>query len=473
MNVILRDLFVRFFGTPPTSSTPFKQEGSNRKRFRLANGAHSAIGVLNDNRLENDAFCYFAKHFASRGVHVPKILAEDLHHGAYLETDLGGQTLMSLLEAERSVADPFPAKVEAQYRSVLSELIKIQTHGTRELDFSKCHPVPSYDRTSMLWDMNYFKYDFLKLAEIPFNERLLEDDFQVLSRFLSEVPADVFMHRDFQSRNIMLKDSSVYIIDFQGGVKGPPHYDVAALLFQPSAGITQEARSRLLDHYLHEVSKIHPVEAPIFKRHFYGFVFLRIMQACGAYGLRGLYGRRSYFIKSIPRMARNIGELLGDPGLPIEVPELSRVFHRIATSLITPDLQPSPTKLAVSICSFSYRGGLPRSTSTHGGGFVFDCRGIPNPGREEELKTLTGKDRPVKAFLKKDSRARTFARRVTSIVDQTVDRYIERGFAELSVAFGCTGGQHRSVFFAEQLLKHLKRKYDIEVTIKHLEFPEI
>jgi hypothetical protein len=323
-----------------------------------------------------------------------------------------------------------------------------------------------------MWDLNYFKYYFLKLAKVPFNEQELENDFNGFVDFLLTADCNYFLYRDFQSRNVMMVENKPYFIDYQGGRKGALHYDIASILFEAKTKIPADVREELLDHYLVSLNQYLPVSREVFLKHFYGYVYIRLMQAMGAYGFRGLYEKKELFLQSIPLVLNHLEWLLNNVKLPVQLPELTRVWRYLSESDYIRQLAKIHLKLTVSINSFSYKRGIPQDDSPNGGGFVFDCRSIHNPGRYDEYKSLTGKDKPVQEFLSKEQEMSDFLNSVYSLIGQSVEKYLQRGFNHLMVNFGCTGGQHRSVFAAENLYQHLNTKFkagDVEVKLRHRE----
>jgi aminoglycoside/choline kinase family phosphotransferase len=474
----LKKLFEQHFHLPVERFEPVHGElgGSGRKIIRLFGGNLTAIGILYDVREENVAFLAFSRHFLRHGLPVAKIYAEDLGHGAYLEEDLGGTTLFEFLSKNRTGEHIAPQVIEA-YREAISILPRFQIDAARDLNYDVCYPRAVFDAQSIAWDLNYFKYYFLRLAGISFSEQSLEDDFRRLTSFLLTADLDYFLYRDFQSRNIMLHHGRPFFVDYQGGRKGALQYDIASLLFDAKADLPPDLRRELLDHYLARVSDFIPFDREAFMRHYYGYVFLRIMQALGAYGFRGFYERKAHFLQSVPYALNNLRWLLQNVELPIALPTLMDAFARMAASeklqrLAATAKSHSPAakeeKLVVRVFSFSFRQGIPKDETGHGGGFVFDARSVPNPGREERFKPLTGKDASVIEYLSQEESARTFLAGVTSLVDASVDEYQRRGFTSLVVSFGCTGGQHRSVYFAEQLAKHLRSRIGVDVVVRHL-----
>lgn len=464
----LKKLFKDFFGENPGKIVPLPVSGSARNYYRLTSAKNRGVGVYYENPKENLAFIQFSKHFRKIGLNVPEILADNVKRNIYLISDLGDTTLYSHLIKTRTAND-FPRELIDLYKQSIEDLIRFQVGGTKGFNFELCYPRSAFDKQSMMWDLNYFKYYFLKLADIDFHEQDLENDFNTLTQFLLGAGQDYFLYRDFQSRNIMIKDSELYYIDYQGGRKGPLHYDIASLLYDAKADLTPEIRDELLDHYIETASKIVEISREEFIKYFYGFVFIRIMQAMGAYGYRGFYERKDHFLKSVPFVLRNLRWLLQNKKMPVSLPALDDCFEQILNSekLKKFGEESKSEKLTVVINSFSYKKGLPNDYSGNGGGFMFDCRSLPNPGRLDEYKLLTGRDKPVIEYLSEKKEVDEFLSKVYSIVDSSVQNYIERGFLNLMVNFGCTGGQHRSVYCAENLYKHLEKIKSIEVILNH------
>ena len=471
---VLNKLFEQRFHAPPQRIQPLQGElgGSGRKIIRLANENATAIGILYAVREENVAFLEFSKHFRRHGLPVPEIYAEDLSHGAYLEEDLGDTTLFEFLSKNRAGGNIAPQVVEA-YRKAVAVLPRFQVEASRDLNYKVCYPCASFDRQSIAWDLNYFKYYFLRLAGIPFNEQALEDDFGRLTEFLLSAPRDYFLYRDFQSRNIMLRNGDPFFVDYQGGRKGALQYDIASLLYDAKADLPPELRQQLLDHYLDRLSSFIKLDRAAFMQHFYPYVYIRIMQALGAYGFRGFYERKAHFLQSVPYALKNLRWLLHHVRLPVPLPALMDAFKGMLASEKLQGLATDADNLVVRIFSFSFHQGLPKDDSGNGGGFIFDGRSLPNPGREERFKTLTGKDAPVIDYLNQQESVHQFLASVYSLVDSSLGSYQQRGFKHLMVSFGCTGGQHRSVFLAEQLAKRLRARNGLEVVVRHLELEKL
>jgi len=462
-------LFEQHFHSQPDRVLPLQGElgGSGRKIIRLANDKASAIGILYGVREENVAFLSFSKHFRKHGLPVPEIYGEDLDQGAYLEEDLGDTTLFEFLSRNRTSEQIAPQVVGA-YENVVATLPRFQVEAGRDLDYSLCYPCASFDRQSITWDLNYFKYYFLRLAGIPFSESALENDFGKLTDFLLSANCDYFLYRDFQSRNVMLRRGNPYFVDYQGGRKGALQYDIASMLFDAKADLPPELRQRLLEHYINALNDCTKITRDEFLHYYHAYVYVRIMQALGAYGFRGFYERKAHFLQSVPFALKNLRWLAHNVELPVHLPTLMDAFKNMLASEKLLGLAGEADELTVRVFSFSFHKGLPKDESGNGGGFVFDGRSLPNPGREERFKTLTGKDQLVIGYLNQQESVHQFLAGVLSLVDASVNTYQERGFKNLMVSFGCTGGQHRSVFLAEQLAKRLRARKGVQVVIRHL-----
>jgi aminoglycoside/choline kinase family phosphotransferase len=466
----LQQLFQQHFRVPADRVQPLQGQlsGSGRKIIRLSNGALSAIGILYDVREENVAFLEFSRHFHRHRLPVPEIYGEQLSHGAYLEQDLGDTTLFEFLSRNRSGAEIAAPALEA-YQQVVGILPRFQVEAGRDLNYKVCYPRASFDRQSIAWDLNYFKYYFLRLAGIPFNEQALEDDFSRLTKFLLSAARDYFLYRDFQSRNIMLPEGNPHFLDYQGGRKGALQYDIASLLYDAKADLPPQVRQQLLDRYLDSLANFVTLDRAEFMRYYYAYVYVRILQALGAYGFRGFYERKTHFLQSVPYALRNIRWLLHNVELPIALPTLTEAFRNMVASEKLQGVASAAGQLTVRVNSFSFHRGLPTDETGNGGGFIFDGRSLPNPGREDRFKPLTGKDAPVIEYLDQQESVRQFLASVIALVDSSIANYQSRGFRHLLVSFGCTGGQHRSVYLAEQLAKHLRNSNGVEVILHHRE----
>lgn len=465
---VLKNLGEKFYQVPCIKIEKIPQSGSVRLYFRLFfEKKDSIVGVYNADLKENHAYFTFSHHFFKKKIRVPEILAIDSSCQYYLLADLGDETLYSFLSSHRQEEELSEETIH-YYREVIRKLPLLQISGKEGFDFSVCYPRFAFDRQSMQWDLNYFKYYFLKLTGISFDEQLLEDDFNTLIDFLLAADSNYFLYRDFQSRNIMISRKKVYFIDFQGGRKGPLQYDIASLLYDGKAAIPQKYREQFLQYYLEELEKVTNFNRKDFLLRYDGFVLIRILQALGTYGFRGYYEKKSHFLLSIPFAVSNIAYLLKTMKLPIQIPVLLSVLKEITESPDIPKFSQDDNTLTVSITSFSYKKGIPQDLSVNGGGFVFDCRALPNPGREVQYASLTGKDEKVVRYMKQYKQTAAFQQNVFALIDASIDNYLERKFTRLMVNFGCTGGQHRSVYFAEILAAHLKEKYPtVNVLLRH------
>ena len=471
----------RSIGETPNDILPIAESGSARKYFRIITDNKSLIGTYSSNIEENEAFLTFSKHFHDLGLNVPEVFAVNKEKTCYLQNDFGDDNLFAHVQ-KALMANVGPStgsgalgeNVIELYKRALSHLVKLQVLGHQGLDYTKAYPTERFDRQAIIDDLNYFKYYFVKPhEEIDFNETRLGKDFEAFADFVSQAPCDFFMYRDFQSRNIMVKDGELYFIDFQGGRKGPLNYDVVSLLYQVKAQIPQSTRDELVDYYKTELSQYMSPETVKFDTYQPYFVYLRLLQVLGAYGFRGLIQKKSHFIESIPYALKEL-KVWNEKHPLNEYPEIQSVISQLSTLNY-----PLPTdsklstlnfKLTVTINSFSFKKGYPADFSGNGGGFVFDCRALPNPGREPEFKTKTGRDWEVIDYLMAKPPVHVFLDHVKGIVKQSVDNYIERHFSNLMVSFGCTGGQHRSVFFAQTIYEWLKAAYpDIHLKLNHIE----
>jgi aminoglycoside/choline kinase family phosphotransferase len=471
---VLKRLFEQHFHFSAEHAQPLQGQlgGSGRAIVRLTGKGISAIGIVYPVREENVAFLEFSKHFYRHGLPVPEIYAEDLSHDAYLEEDLGDTTLFEFLGRNRAGAAISPEAMEA-YRKVVAALPRFQVEAGRDLNYKVCYPRASFDRQSIAWDLNYFKYYFLRLAGVPFNEQALEDDFGRLAKLLLSANRDYFLYRDFQSRNVMLRDGRPYFLDYQGGRKGALQYDIASLLYDGKADLPPEMRQELLDYYLDCLGKFIPVDRAAFMEHYYGYVYVRILQALGAYGFRGFYERKAHFLQSVPYALKNLRWLAHNVKLPIVLPALMDALNSMAASEKLRGLASSAEPLTVRVFSFSFHRQAPSDESGNGGGFVFDARSLPNPGREEQFRQLTGKDAAVIEYLDHQASVQQFLATVEPLVDASVSSYQQRGFKSLMVSFGCTGGQHRSVYLAEQMAEHLRASNGVDVIVRHIELEKM
>ncbi|HSZ16510.1 MAG TPA: RNase adapter RapZ [Terracidiphilus sp.] len=467
---VLKQLFEKRFNAPPEAVKPLQGQlgGSGRAIVRLTGASASAIGIVYPIREENVAFLEFSRHFRRKGLPVPEIYAEDLNRGAYLEEDLGDTTLFEFLSQHRAGEMIGPEAVEA-YRKVVAVLPRFQVEAGRDLNYKVCYPRASFDRQSIAWDLNYFKYYFLRLAGVPFNEQALEADFGRLTKFLLSASHDYFLYRDFQSRNVMLRDGQPHFLDYQGGRRGALQYDIASLLFDGKADLPPALRKELLDYYLECLGGFIDLKRDAFMEHYYAYVYVRILQALGAYGFRGFYERKAHFLQSVPYALKNLRWLAENVKLPIALPALLEALGSLSSAEKLQALAVPEGNLTVRVFSFSFHREAPRDESGNGGGFVFDARSLPNPGREERFRLQTGKDMPVIEYLRQQESVGQFFDHARALVDESVRAYQRRGFSSLMVCFGCTGGQHRSVYLAEQLAQHLRGTAGIQVMLRHVE----
>lgn len=462
-------LFEQWAGEPCINTYQLTANGSNRLYSRLEGATKRCIATINDDVRENEAFFHFAKEMKARGVNVPEVYAVSTDRRTYLQEDLGNVSLYTFLNSRKSSGVDITEAMREFYRKAIDNLIVFQS-SCRDIDFSRSYPRPCFDRQALSWDLNYFKYYFLRLFHVAFDEQLLEDDFQQLMDFLLDGDCGYFMHRDYQSRNIMLRDGELYVIDFQGARQGAAEYDLASLLYSSKSDVPDGMRTELLEYYIgrRSVRDGDAFDAKTFRSRYYGYVLARIMQAMGAYGYRGIIEKKEHFIKSIPFAVNNLRNILSSVTLPVAMPHLLTVLGAITEM---PEYAKESEILTVSVFSFSYRKSIPFDRSGNGGGYVFDCRALPNPGLYDEYKQLNGRDQAVKDFFDDHPEAGQYLEHLWVVVDQSVDAYIERGYARLMLCFGCTGGRHRSVYCAEQTALHLRNKYEgrVNVNVFHLE----
>jgi aminoglycoside/choline kinase family phosphotransferase len=465
---VLDTLFSKQFGTSPERIDPLPISGSDRRYYRLTGGGNVAIGTINDNVAENNTFFYFTELFKKHGIRVPAVYGCSKDRKAYLQEDLGGRSLFDKLTAEG-----LTESVRADYRTALEGLARIQWVAGREADFKQCFGTKSFDERAITSDLHYFKYYFADLQKLPYDRALLADEMESLAKELGRMQPQVLMYRDFQSRNILLPEGGgVAFIDYQGAMQGPTQYDLASLLWQAKAALPDSWKDDLLNGYVTNLKDLSVrVEEVHFRRGYIQFVLLRLMQVLGAYGFRGILERKPHFLSSITPALDSLSQFLGsNPGVPA-YPEMRSLLERLTSQDIKSRFAiPKPqedAKLLVDIGSFSYKQGLPPDETGHGGGYVFDCRGILNPGRFEPYKHLSGRDAAVQHFLEGETEMPRFLEHVFSLVSITVEDYLARGFDRLSVSFGCTGGQHRSVYAAEKLSAYLKSRYGLAVQPVH------
>ncbi len=471
VNIIagLEKLFEEHFGVAPEHVDTLPVSGSDRRYYRLTNGKTTAIGTYNQNVAENNTFFYFTELFRKHEIKVAEVYSKSKDRRSYLQQDLGTTSLFDMLMAEG-----YTDKVRQYFHKSLEQLARVQWIAGREADYKQCFASSQFNEKAIMSDLLYFKYYFADLQHIPYDKILLISEMEEMSKELGRIQPQMLMFRDFQSRNIMIQDEDVYFIDFQGSMQGPPQYDIASLLWQARAQLPEAWKEDLLNGYITTLGTLHVprMDEIHFRRGFAQFVLLRLLQVLGSYGFRGLLQHKPHFLSSIGPALKNLQTFLSDhPSIP-SYPEMRNLLEKIAS----PDMQEkylrtnahTDHKLSVTISSFSYKNGMPKDKGTHGGGYIFDCRGILNPGRYAAYKYMNGNDEKVKHFLETESSMLEFLDHVFALVSMNVEDYLGRGFEQLSVGFGCTGGQHRSVYAAEQLGKYLKARYNIPVTVTHL-----
>jgi UPF0042 nucleotide-binding protein len=445
------------------------QSGSERRYFRLYDTNESVIGTYGANIKENETFIYFSDHFRKKDLPVANILAVNDNLTAYLQEDFGDRSLLNLLEEKK-----FTGEVYLLFKKSLEALAELHVKGDQGLNYNLCLTNAEFGKQAIMADLLYFKYYFLDALRRPYDKQKLIDDFEALSNYLTHTEYKYFMFRDFQSRNILVKDdTSIHFIDYQGGMKGAPQYDVASMLWQARAKLPDEWKENLLVDYMNAFENLigSALERNVFRSQYNGYVLIRLLQVLGAYGFRGLFERKAQFLTSIPLALKNLKWFFENQSLGIAVPEFNKVLSLCVSNEVVEHFTPlqanEQTPLLVKICSFSYRKGVPEDDSGNGGGFVFDCRGILNPGRIQEFKTMHGRDKSVMDYLEQQTRMGEFLNSVFDLVDITVEDYIDRGFESLMVSFGCTGGQHRSVYAADALARHLRNKFKVKIELKH------
>jgi aminoglycoside/choline kinase family phosphotransferase len=466
----IKNLYSEWKGIEPLSVDVLPISGSERRYFRIHEKDRTIIGTYGANIKENESFIYFSNHFHKKNLAVPEIYAVSNDRAYYLQQDFGKTSLLDCLEA-----NGFTQPVYDLFRKSLAALASLQVNGDKGLDYKRCLTNKEFGKEAIMADLLYFKYYFLDALRKPYDKQKLIKDFEALSNYLTHTEYKYFMFRDFQSRNIFIEeDNSVHFIDYQGGMKGAPQYDVASMLWQARANLPDEWKDKLLDDYMavFELLIDAPMDKMVFKSQYNGYVLIRLLQVLGAYGFRGLFERKAQFLTAIPMGLRNLKEFFKNQSLGISVPEFKKVLDLCVSDEViqqfTPTQATEKTPLVVKICSFSYRKGIPADDTSNGGGFVFDCRGILNPGRIEEFKTQHGRDKGVKDYLEQQTQMLPFLNSVFDIVDMTVEEYIKRDFESLMVSFGCTGGQHRSVYAADALARHLRNKFKVKIELRHM-----
>ncbi len=458
-------LFEQFTGEKALSVTELPSSGSNRRYFRIVGTTQTLIGAKGTSIEENKAFWSIAEHFCTRGLPVPKVLAHDKTFSCYLQQDLGDDVLYKVISNGREKGR-YDENEKALLKKSISLLPAIQFEGAEGFDFSVCYPQPEFDERMIAFDQNYFKYCFLKATGLEFSEIRLDEDFKRMCDVLMRNSSSTFLYRDFQARNVMIVDGNPYFIDFQGGRKGPIYYDVASFVWQAKANYSEELKQELIETYIAALQRYIPVDEKYFHNQLRHFVLFRTLQVLGAYGFRGYFEKKPHFLQSVPYAMDNIRGLLKTPFK--EYPYLSEILLELTKMKQFTDVGLN-NKLEVRIYSFAYKKGIPNDISGNGGGYVFDCRGINNPGKFEHFSHFTGRDKEVIDFLEEDGGVSKFLNNAYELADAHVQRYIERKFTSLMFSFGCTGGQHRSVYCAEHLAEHIAKKYDVRVFLFHRE----
>lgn len=464
---ILLSLFEKCFGIRPSRMIPLPGSGSNRRYFRLVSPLGNAIAVSGTDRNENDSFVYLSAHLGSRGINVPRVLAVSEDGMAYLQEDLGSLSLYDAV-AEGRRSGLYSGEESRLLCEAVSMLPAIQVLGDEGLDYGRCFSGAELNVRMVNADLNYFKYCFLKTIVPEFDENALQDDFDRLAADLLSDGGTAFMYRDFQARNVMLHDGRPFFIDFQGGRRGPLHYDLASFIWQARAAYPEELKEKMLRTYLDALGKLVPsVDEDRFRARLDLFALFRTMQVLGAYGFRGLTEKKAHFIESIPYALDNLRKLKDMAGE--RYPYLHSLLSVLAGSGRFTKAAPYDG-LTVTVCSFSFRKGVPEDLSGNGGGYVFDCRALSNPGRYDEYRELTGMDDAVIRFMENDGEVFDFLRNAYGLVDRHAVRFMERGFTSLHVSFGCTGGRHRSVYAAERMASHLHDRFPgLRVRLVHRE----
>ena len=460
----LQKLYEQYTGVPAEHMEEMTGSGSNRRYFRLT-GVKSLIGVYGTSQEENEAFLYMAEHFKKKNLPVPQVVSVSEDKRYYLQEDLGDTLLFHAIENGRTTGS-FSEEEKELLHKTIRQLPSIQFAGADGFDFNRCYPQAEFNQRSILWDLNYFKYCFLKATGLEFQEDKLEDDFMKMSDVLLRSTSTTFMYRDFQSRNVMIKDGEPWFIDFQGGRKGPFFYDVASFLWQAKARYPENLRNELLDEYMDALKQYITIDRDTFLSQLRHFVLFRTLQVLGAYGFRGYFEKKPHFIQSVPYAIENLRQLLQED-YP-EYPYLCSILREL-TELQSLSGKAPKKPLTVKVISFSFKKGIPYDPTGNGGGYVFDCRGVHNPGKYDQYKPLCGLDEPVIKFLEDDGEIFPFLENAYALVDTHVQRYMERGFSNLMVCFGCTGGQHRSVYSAQHMAEHLNQKFGVKVELVHRE----
>jgi aminoglycoside/choline kinase family phosphotransferase len=466
----IKKIFQQYNKETITAIDKLPQAGSERHYYRIHTANSTFIATYGANIKENESFIYFSDHFNKKELVTPQVFICNDAKDIYIQEDFGDKSLLNELEEQG-----YTNEVYGLYQKSLEQLALLQVKGHEGLDYNKCLTNTAFGKQAIMADLLYFKYYFLDALRRPYDKQKLIDDFEAISNYLSHTAYKYFMFRDFQSRNIMVThDQQVHFIDFQGGMQGAPQYDVASLLWQAKANLPDDWKESLFIDYMNAFEKIinETVDRDLFRSQYNGYVLIRLLQVLGAYGFRGLFERKAHFLTSIPLALKNLKWFINNQGPGISVPEFKKVLEICISDEVinefTPVTATGETPLLVKIKSFSFiKTGYPADESKNGGGFVFDMRGILNPGRFDDYKNLSGLDKLVKDFLEQQTKMPEFLNAVYSIIDINVEDYIKRGFESLVVNFGCTGGQHRSVYAAEAIARHLKNKFKVKVELQH------
>jgi aminoglycoside/choline kinase family phosphotransferase len=474
----IKELFASFYKDEIIAIDKLPQAGSERHYYRICTANKNYVATHGANIKENESFIYFTEHFKKKNLATPKLFCVNAEKDIYIQEDFGDISLLNKLEELGYVQEVYDL-----YKTSLHQLALLQVKGNEDLNYKKCLTNSSFGKQAIMADLLYFKYYFLDSLRRPYDKQKLIDDFEALSNYLSHTEYKFFMFRDFQSRNIMIKtpslgggkgEVSVGFIDYQGGMKGAPQYDVASLLWQAKANLPDEWKNNLLEDYINSFETIveETVDRDVFKSQYNGYVLIRLLQVLGAYGFRGLFERKAHFLTSIPLALQNLKWFVNNQTIGISVPEFKKVLELCISDEVLQEFTPiqatDETPLVVHVCSFSFiQQGYPKDDTKNGGGFVFDMRGILNPGRFDDYKHLSGLDKPVKDFLEQHTKMPDFLNGVYGIIDISVEDYIKRGFENLCINFGCTGGQHRSVYAAEAIARHLKNKFKVKINLSH------
>ena len=462
---VLQPLFESYTGQQLGQVQELPSSGSHRRYFRLSGGNLTLIGVIGTSLEENRAFIALSRHFREKGLHVPAVLAVSQDQLAYIQEDLGDKMLFDMVSQGRESGIYSSYETELLRRTI-EQLPRIQFLGGKGLDWSVCFPQEAFDARMVDFDLNYFKYCFLKATGLEFNEILLQDDFEKFKADLLAEEDSTFLYRDFQARNVMIKDGEPWFIDFQGGRRGPIYYDVASFIWQARSRFPEDLKQDLIRTYLRALQQFKKVDETQFRSRLRLFVLFRTLQVLGAYGFRGYFEKKPHFLSSVPYALQNLRTLLQTPFT--EYPYLNGILQELS---VKPELNviQEDHRLEVHVYSFAYKKGIPADTTGNGGGYVFDCRSVNNPGKYEYYRQFNGTDPEVVKFLEDDGEVTVFLDSVYKLVDAHVQRFIERKFTHLQVCFGCTGGQHRSVYCAEHVARHLADKFNVKVVLTHRE----